>query len=160
MNLHSAALNELFHLLQTEEVLYRDLAGLAEGEYVLIATRDSTALRQNIADQERLIEQAAILERGRLALVEAITGDKTTTIETLVVHLPAEYSEKMLEMRRRLLQIVMSIELANQRNTLLLMAMRDLVKSRINVVERGRTTYTAGARVQSAAGLSSGGWQA
>lgn len=162
MSQNSAAVTELLHLLQSEEALYRDLATLAEREYLLIATRDSMALRQNISEQERLTDQAAIFERGRLSLVQVITGDQATTIESLASMLPEDLANQVMDMRRRLLQIVLSIELANQRNTSLLIAMRDLVKDRLHRVERGRTTYTAvGGRVQAIAGRSSsGGWQA
>ena len=137
-----ALIFELIEVIQLEVATFQRLLETLEREQQALIHHEVETLKAVVEVQERLMEEAAALEKARDRIVDRLSASlqedrASLTLKRLVERVQGPHSERLREMRETLIALQEKIQKANRHNAL-------LIKQSMKYVDKSMQILTGG----------------
>ena len=131
---------QLVEIVQKEVDTFQALLDSIENEQKALVTQDLTEIEKVVAAQQELAVIAAASERARAQLVTELSRDlgvtaSDLTLKRLIDRIQGPHSQRLGEMRERVIAMHEKIQTANRQNAL-------LIKQSMKYVDKSRQILT------------------
>ncbi len=141
----------LVNLLETEAMLYGDLVKVIEKKQSNIIRGDLNSLRDTVAEEQRLLQQAKASESTRQELVRVVAEAKSLTkkkssLVDIINAAPEPYATQLRHLRKQIHAEINAMVTTNKENDLLINTslnhIRGLIQLFLKVNDDAPSTYT------------------